>query len=622
MSLEQQWIINSVEDADITASSEFNDKHAANLARLHSKQGNANWSAKKNNTEQWIQVDLKSQQTVCEVAVQGRFNKPQWVIKYNLLLSKDLTNWVTFENIAGVTDKDTVSYFKLPKPNDCQYVRFIPKEWNGHISMRIDVAIAKQSTSPITVETPQQITSSELDITKLEIENLKAEIEKKKLELELAKLSSNLNYYTNNNNQKTELQNDLNTVTSNDLLISKFEDEFDELLVESIYWIYKNNVASPEILQAHLFIGVNRAKRIIQSLIERFGFETLDDDDNQLLLPYLDSVILKLEQFGLDINPFFTMINNFSRIKTQDESEKQQEIIEKFNNLRSEKKYNQIVIIYKGTSNDDGAVDMRLFSSDYTFDEILEMGQITQKIIDLDLINNPQIINDYLWALFQNDGTETEAFDEVKNYLEKFPNNQNMLDTAGYIAKYLGANNSNINLLNEALYYFNKSNNIESIKEVNVKISDIKNQNIENQLEAEKNEQYLEEALQRQKEEELEEERKREEKRQKQEAYNRRIGTNTFSASTLRGGGLMFKENITVNDDEVVWEQSKGILSGTNRIKIPMKNITDISYEGSFSDGYTIVIRSKGSGKITGTHFSKTDVHNIESLINKVQSYL
>ena len=87
----------AISDAQITASSQYDINHAARQARLHfkkagSKQGS--WSARTNDFNQWLQVDLGWYTIVTRVATQGRNAANQWVTTYRLQYSDD---GVTFQ---------------------------------------------------------------------------------------------------------------------------------------------------------------------------------------------------------------------------------------------------------------------------------------------------------------------------------------------------------------------------------------------------------------------------------------------------------------------------------------------------------------------------------------------
>ena len=87
----------TIADAQITASSQWDQNHAAVQARLHFKRSGykaGSWSARSNDVNQWLQVDLGSYTTVTKVATQGRNGYSQWVTQYRLQYSDD---GVTFQ---------------------------------------------------------------------------------------------------------------------------------------------------------------------------------------------------------------------------------------------------------------------------------------------------------------------------------------------------------------------------------------------------------------------------------------------------------------------------------------------------------------------------------------------
>jgi hypothetical protein len=142
-----KWIVHELADTAFSSSSDFNRNHTAKLCRLNSGiAGKANWSAKTNDTNQWLQVDLGAVESLVAVAIQGRHNLDQWVTNFNIQWSSDLQNWGMIENVNGVQDRNSISIFYLPQEALARYVRFIPMEWHNHISMRVDVAIAEQNT--------------------------------------------------------------------------------------------------------------------------------------------------------------------------------------------------------------------------------------------------------------------------------------------------------------------------------------------------------------------------------------------------------------------------------------------------------------------------------------------
>ena len=92
-----------VSDNHISASSIWNKGHRAANGRLHFHAGNGRtgaWSAKHNNKNQWLQINLGQRMKITRVATQGRQDANQWVTKYTLSYSD---NGVVFTKYKGVS---------------------------------------------------------------------------------------------------------------------------------------------------------------------------------------------------------------------------------------------------------------------------------------------------------------------------------------------------------------------------------------------------------------------------------------------------------------------------------------------------------------------------------------
>ena len=101
----------AITDIQISASSQWNADHAAFQGRLHfqeSKSKAGSWSARTNDANQWLQVDLGNNHTrVTAVATQGRNSAAysQWVTKYKLQYSNDGVNFHYYRQRAEVAYK-------------------------------------------------------------------------------------------------------------------------------------------------------------------------------------------------------------------------------------------------------------------------------------------------------------------------------------------------------------------------------------------------------------------------------------------------------------------------------------------------------------------------------------
>eukprot|EP00057_Strongylocentrotus_purpuratus_P014992 XP_011669466.1 PREDICTED: lactadherin-like [Strongylocentrotus purpuratus] len=141
-----------IPDSSLTASSEYNADHGANRGRLNlARDGNlkGGWSARANDANQWIQVDLADIYRITSVATQGRQESSQWVTSYKLACSTDGTTFYTVQGISshpravtiftGNADRNTIVTNTLPVPQICHYVRLMPVTWFVHISLRMEI---------------------------------------------------------------------------------------------------------------------------------------------------------------------------------------------------------------------------------------------------------------------------------------------------------------------------------------------------------------------------------------------------------------------------------------------------------------------------------------------------
>ena len=98
-----------ISDGQISASSQLDSSHAVTHGRLHfkAKAGKAgSWSARKNDVNQWLQIDLGSRHTqITRVATQGRNDYSQWVTMYKLQYSNDRMNFKYYKDQGKTTDK-------------------------------------------------------------------------------------------------------------------------------------------------------------------------------------------------------------------------------------------------------------------------------------------------------------------------------------------------------------------------------------------------------------------------------------------------------------------------------------------------------------------------------------
>ena len=98
------------------------------------------------------------------------------------------------------------------------------------------------------------------------------------------------------------------------------------------------------------------------------------------------------------------------------------------------------------------------------------------------------------------------------------------------------------------------------------------------------------------------------------------MGLHKFKSSVTRGGDLIFKEHIYIDDIEFTWEKKKGIFSKESKTFL-IKDISDIEIDISLI-GSTIKITSKGGKIITAENFTKSDAKEIKSIYLKAKENL
>ena len=99
-----------IQDSAMTASSFYSNNHATKLGRLNlvAASGKAGaWCAKKNDANQWLQIDLGTPTTVTKVATQGRQDSSEWVTSYSLSYSLTGSYWVQY-TVLGKKKVNTI----------------------------------------------------------------------------------------------------------------------------------------------------------------------------------------------------------------------------------------------------------------------------------------------------------------------------------------------------------------------------------------------------------------------------------------------------------------------------------------------------------------------------------
>ena len=111
----------AIPNGQITASSQWDVNHAAIQGRLHYKlSGNkqGGWSARTNDVNQFLQIDLVHITKLTGVATQGRNAYDQWVKTYKLQYSVDGVNFKYYKGQGQSADKVKYNYSVVMDTNE------------------------------------------------------------------------------------------------------------------------------------------------------------------------------------------------------------------------------------------------------------------------------------------------------------------------------------------------------------------------------------------------------------------------------------------------------------------------------------------------------------------------
>ncbi|XP_072369925.1 coagulation factor V [Scyliorhinus torazame] len=142
----------TITDDQITASSFVSSWWGSwkpSLARLD-REGRINaWKSKKQNTDQWLQVNFLKKKKITGIITQGArsLTTTMFVQSYAVHYSFDGNIWLPYTDQPGVDEKifmGNTDYYRHKKshinpPISAKYIRIIPKSWYNYIALRLEI---------------------------------------------------------------------------------------------------------------------------------------------------------------------------------------------------------------------------------------------------------------------------------------------------------------------------------------------------------------------------------------------------------------------------------------------------------------------------------------------------
>ena len=126
-----------IKDSQISASSEYSDKHKATNARLNRPNLPGTfgaWASKTNDPNQWIQVDLIVPRLVAGVIAQGRYDHDNRVTKYVVSYSEDGSTWQFIKNADG--QNVVCMFIIIHLVNHYKWFLFMTKQFDGIVTQK------------------------------------------------------------------------------------------------------------------------------------------------------------------------------------------------------------------------------------------------------------------------------------------------------------------------------------------------------------------------------------------------------------------------------------------------------------------------------------------------------
>ncbi|KAF7251013.1 Retinoschisin [Varanus komodoensis] len=119
----------------------------ANKARLNGQGFGCAWLSKYQDTNQWLQIDLKEIKVISGILTQGRCDADEWMTKYSVQYRTDENlNWVYYKDqtgnnrvFYGNSDRTSSVQNLLRPPIVSRYIRLIPLGWHVRIAIRMEL---------------------------------------------------------------------------------------------------------------------------------------------------------------------------------------------------------------------------------------------------------------------------------------------------------------------------------------------------------------------------------------------------------------------------------------------------------------------------------------------------
>ncbi|CAB3992725.1 EGF-like repeat and discoidin I-like domain-containing 3 [Paramuricea clavata] len=136
-----------IRDNQITASTHWDNGHRAPNGRLNFRAGSGRtgaWSSRRNDRNQWLQVDFQRSTIITGISTQGRQEATQFIKSYTISFSDDGKSFRSYKPgrmlkvFNGNSDRSSIVNHVVTPSIKARFIRIHPRVWYGHISMRAE----------------------------------------------------------------------------------------------------------------------------------------------------------------------------------------------------------------------------------------------------------------------------------------------------------------------------------------------------------------------------------------------------------------------------------------------------------------------------------------------------
>jgi hypothetical protein len=131
-----QWIYKQIAPKGLNSSSNWNRNYSAQHAQIDNEK--QYWCAKTKDDKQWISFDLENPVELSKIRIQGAPHGGFFIRTFDLLYSVDKKNWTTLSLQTGLNNGTETKDIELGTTIITQYLKIIPKDFEGHPGLRID----------------------------------------------------------------------------------------------------------------------------------------------------------------------------------------------------------------------------------------------------------------------------------------------------------------------------------------------------------------------------------------------------------------------------------------------------------------------------------------------------